>query len=181
MLKPLELTDSLMESPEALSWAWMRESQCKALELPNTAIANTIDLGLKTNIHPKDKLPVGKRLALLASQTTLGKKLVADGPVLKKVSEKKNTLVLSFENAKGLKTVDGESPKAFWVANDSGQWFRAEAKIKGAKVILTSPELEHPLFVRYAFAAMPKVNLVNGAELPARPFRTDAFEPPTGK
>ncbi len=181
MLKPRALTDSLMESPEAPSWAWMRESQCKALELLNTAIATTIDLGLKTNIHPKDKLPVGKRLALLASQTTLGNKMVADGPVLKKISQKRNTLVLSFENAKGLKTKDGESPKAFWVANDSGQWVRAEAQIKGKKVILSSPELEHPLFVRYAFAAMPKVNLINGAGLPARPFRTDTFDPPSGK
>lgn len=176
-LKPLELTDSLMESPEALSWAWMRESQCKALELPNTAIATTIDLGLKTNIHPHDKLPVGQRLALLAAKTTLGKKGLADGPVFKNAKQKRNTIVLSYENAKGLKTTDGEAPKAFWLADDSGKWFRADAKIKGEKVILSATELEQPKYVRYAFSAMPKVNLVNEANLPARPFRTDSFPP----
>lgn len=176
-LKPLELTDSLMESPEALSWAWMRESQCKALELPNTAIATTIDLGLKTNIHPKDKLPVGQRLALLAQQNTLGKKMLADGPVLKKISQKQHSIVISYNNAKGLKTVDGEAPTAFWVADDSENWVRAETRIKGNKVYLSTTELENPMYVRYAFSAMPKVNFVNGADLPARPFRTDSFLP----
>ncbi|WP_372772794.1 sialate O-acetylesterase [Mangrovibacterium sp.] len=175
-LQPLELTDSLMESPEALSWAWMRESQCKALELPNTAIATTIDLGDKTNIHPKDKLPVGQRLALLAGKSTLGYKGLSDGPLLKKVSIKRNSIVIAYENAKGLKTTDGDLPKAFWMAGVSGKWVRATATIKGEKVVLTSSELTAPTYVRYAFSAMPNVNLVNAAGLPARPFRTDKFK-----
>ncbi len=176
-LKPLELTDSLMESPEALSWAWMRESQCKALELPYTGIATTIDLGLKTNIHPIDKLPIGQRLALLAQKNTLGKKVVADGPVLNKVSQNGNSIVVSYKNAKGLKTLDGKTPTAFWVADETQNWARANATIKGKKVVLNSNEVKQPLYVRYAFSAMPKVNLVNGAGLPARPFRTDVFLP----
>jgi sialate O-acetylesterase len=176
-LQPLELTDSLMESPEALSWAWMRESQCKALALPNTGIVTTIDLGLKTNIHPIDKLPVGQRLALMAQKNTLGTKVLADGPVLKNISQKGNLIVITYENASGLKTKDGEAPKAFWLADDSQKWVKAEARIKGNKVILSSSELKHPLYVRYAFSAMPKVNLVNAAGLPARPFRSDNFQP----
>jgi sialate O-acetylesterase len=33
------------ENPDTESWAWMRESQLKALELPLAAVINTIDLG----------------------------------------------------------------------------------------------------------------------------------------
>lgn len=53
----------------------------------------------------------------------------------------------------------------------------AEARIEGESVILRSPKLANPLYVRYAFAGMPKVNLVNSAGLPAYPFRTDTFSP----
>lgn len=176
-LKPLELTDSLMQSPEALSWAWMRESQCKALELPNTAIANTIDLGLKTNIHPKDKLPVGQRLALLARESCLNENIIADGPIFKSVRVRKNSLVVNFKSAKGLKTIDNKSPKAFWICDSSGEWVEADAKISGSSVILSSVKVDEPKYVRYAFSAMPRVNLVNEVELPARPFRTDNFPP----
>ena len=47
----------------------------------------------------------------------------------------------------------------------------------GDKIILSHANLKKPLYVRYAFAAMPAVNLVNGAGVPARPFRTDSFTP----
>ncbi|MFC1766367.1 sialate O-acetylesterase [Planctomycetota bacterium] len=165
------------ESPIAHSWAWMRESQLKALALPHTGIANTIDLGDIKNVHPKDKLPIGQRLALLAARDTLGQKIEAQGPVLKNVERRGKTLVVHYDYAHGLKTCDGGTPTAFWLADDSGKWVPAEAAINGQTVVLQSPDLAKPLYVRYAFAGMPKVNLINGAGLPAYPFRTDRFEP----
>ncbi|EMI22575.1 sialic acid-specific 9-O-acetylesterase [Rhodopirellula maiorica SM1] len=165
------------DHPAAHSWAWMRESQLKASELPNTSVANTIDLGDIKNVHPKDKLPVGRRLALLAARDTLGQKVEAQGPVYQKVEAKDNTLVVHFENAQGLKTTDGSPPKEFWLADDDQNWVRADATIQGQSVVLQSAELAKPLYVRYAFVGKPEVNLVNGADLPAFPFRTDRFEP----
>ena len=165
------------EHPGMHSWAWMRESQMKALELPHAAVANTIDLGDLKNIHPKDKLPIGKRLALLAADEVLGKDLVSRGPMLKSVANEGGQLVVSFENAAGLRTVDGKAPTAFWVADDSGKWVKAKAEVKGEGIVLSSEEVAKPLYIRYAFAWKPKVNLVNGAGLPAYPFRTDEFTP----
>ncbi|HKL20224.1 MAG TPA: sialate O-acetylesterase, partial [Tichowtungia sp.] len=64
--KPLSTGPQLgAEHPAVHSWAWMRESQLQARELPHTSVANTIDLGELDNVHPKDKLRVGQRLALL--------------------------------------------------------------------------------------------------------------------
>ncbi len=169
------------EYPDAPSWAWMRESQLKALELTYAAVTNTIDLGDLTNVHPKDKLPVAQRLALLAARNTLGQNIEAQGPIMSKVKVRGNKLTVYFEHAHSLKTIDGMAPTAFWLADDSRQWVRAEAEIKGQTVVLKSAELKKPLYVRYAFAGKPKVNLVNGAELPAYPFRTDRFAPPKDK
>ncbi len=165
------------EHPASHSWGWMRESQLKALKLPHVSVANAIDLGDLKNIHPKDKLPVGQRLALLAKRDILGMPIEAQGPVMKKVDAKGKTLVVSFDHADGLKTTDGEAPKAFWLADKSGKWVAADAVIEGPTVVLQSSELKKPLYVRYAFAGQPQVNLVNGAELPAYPFRTDRFDP----
>lgn len=169
--------DTDPESPTAHSWAWMRESQLKVLELANTEVVNTIDLGDIKNIHPKDKLPIGRRLALLATKNNFDKKTVAHGPKVKDIEQNKNTLVVHFEHAEGLKTNDGKSPTGFWISNDSKKWAKANAKIKGETLVLKSSELKRPLYVRYAFAGKPKVNLVNGANLPAYPFRNDEFKP----
>ena len=165
------------ESPAAQSWAWMRQSQLEVLDLPHTGVANTIDLGDVKNVHPKDKLPIGKRLALLAERDTLGHHIEAQGPVMKRVERRGEALVVHFDHATGLKTLDGEAPSAFWVADDSEKWVTAEAVIDGQTVVLKSAELDKPLYVRYAFAGKPKVNLVNGSDLPAYPFRTDTFKP----
>ncbi|WP_372797834.1 sialate O-acetylesterase, partial [Pontiella sp.] len=149
------------EDPSLISWAWMREAQLSVLDLPHTALANTIDLGDLTNVHPRDKLPVGQRLALLAARDTLSLELEAQGPVMNAVQRKGDQLVVLFDHAKGLKTTDGAAPTAFWIADNSKVWKKAEAEIHGQSVVLRSPELKEPLYVRYAFAAKPAVNLVN--------------------
>ena len=165
------------ENPDTSSWAWMRESQLQALDLPHTAVVNTIDLGDLKNIHPKDKLPIGQRLALLALQNVCGQDVVDKGPTVADVKVRRKGIRVSFNNAKGLKTVDGGKPTGFFLSTKEGEWYRAEATIVGETVELTCPELKNPLFVRYAFAGKPKVNLVNGVDLPTYPFRTDKFKP----
>lgn len=161
------------KSPTALSWAWMRESQMKVLDLPHTSVVNTIDLGDEKNIHPKDKLPIGIRLALAAEKHTLDKDIVAEGPTLKKVEKFNKQLAVYFNHAQGLKTIDHKAPRGFWIADESLQWQPAYAKIVGETVVLSNEDIKNPVYVRYAFAGKPDVNLVNGADLPAYPFRTD--------
>ena len=161
--------------PSAHSWAWMRESQLKTLELPHTSVVNTIDLGDEQNIHPKDKLPIGQRLALLATSDKADFKSV--GPMMDRVESTGSQLTVHFKHANGLRTTDGNPPAAFWLADDSAKWTPAKAVLKGQTVALSSPELPKPLYVRYAFVGKPGVNLVNASGLPAYPFRTDSFKP----
>jgi sialate O-acetylesterase len=165
------------DHPTAHSWAWIRESQLKSLELQHTSVANTIDLGDVKNIHPRDKLPIGKRLALLAANSTLNQNVEAYGPMIDHAEPQAGKVVVHFDHAQGLKTIDGNAPTAFWLADNSEKWFKADAEINGQTVILSSANLKTPLYVRYAFSGKPNVNLINAAELPAYPFRTDTFKP----
>jgi sialate O-acetylesterase len=163
--------------PASHSWAWMRESQLAALELPHTGVANTIDLGDVKNIHPRDKEPVGHRLALLAARDTLGQGIEASGPVFERLEKKGNQLVVHFKHSAGLKTTNGSAPAEFWLAGEEGKWEPAQAKVVGQTVVLGAAGISQPAHVRYAFTGKPSVNLVNGAGLPAYPFRTDTFAP----
>ena len=165
------------EYPDNITWAWMRESQMKILNLPNTAVANTIDLGNLKNIHPTDKGPLTRRLALLAEKNVYGKNITASGPVYKAVKIDGNKMIVEFDNAEGLKTKDGAPPKGFWIAGKDQKWYKATASISGNKVILTSEKVDAPCYCRYAFSAKPSVNLVNSSGLPAYPFRTDKLSP----
>lgn len=165
------------DHPGSRSWAYMRESMIGITELPGTAIANTIDLGLLKNIHPKDKLPIGYRLTQLALKNVHGKEVIPQGPRYKAISIEGSKALLSFEHAKGLKTKDGKAPSSFWLAGENKKWFKAEAKIVGDKIEVSSKEVSEPKSVRYAFTAFPEVNLVNEANLPALPFRTDKWAP----
>jgi sialate O-acetylesterase len=50
------------DQPTESNWAALRESQLKTLELPNTGMAVTIDIGEWNDIHPLNKQDVGKGL-----------------------------------------------------------------------------------------------------------------------
>ncbi|WP_405563429.1 sialate O-acetylesterase [Polaribacter sp. Asnod6-C07] len=165
-----------VESPTEESWAWMRESQLSATELSNVSVVNTIDLGDVKNIHPTDKLPIGQRTALLAAKKTLNVKGEAQGPIFKKVEVLQGKLLVHFNHAEGLKTTNGKAPSGFWITDNSQKWVKATAKLEGETVLLSSPEVKNPKYIRYAFSGKPTVNLVNKSELPAYPFRTDIWE-----
>jgi len=157
-------------------WPEFREVQLGILKVPHTSVANTIDLGDEKNIHPPDKAPICERLALLARRDVYGEKIEAQGPVFKSATVKGNRMVIEFDHADGLKTTDGAAPAGFQLAGREKVWLPATATIKGNTVELAAEGLNEPCFVRYAFAGKPKVNLVNGARLPAYPFRTDHWD-----
>lgn len=148
----------------------------KVLELPHTSVVNTVDLGDEKNIHPSDKAPICERLALIAGCDVYGKGVVGRGPSIKNSSVEGRRMIIELNNADGLKTTDGAAPKGFWLAGNDKAWHPAKAEIQGATVVLESDAVEAPEACRYAFSGKPDVNLVNKADLPAYPFRTDNWE-----
>ena len=165
------------------SWAQLREAQTQTLSLPNTAQAITIDVGEEKGLHPKNKKPVGERLALLALARTYAVKHVIDsGPVFKSAKREGAAYRITYEPVAGASEPSSGALKAapagltgFELASADKVFHPAEAKIDGATVVVTCPEVAEPAAVRYAFTNAPVAGLFNTEGLPAAPFRTDTW------
>ena len=155
------------------SWAVLRESQEKALALPKTGMAVTIDIGDSHDIHPKNKQEVGHRLALAAEGIVYGRKVEYMGPTLKSFRIERGAIHLRFRHLGGGLVARGGPLVGFQITGQDEKFFPAEAKIAGNDVILSSPRVPQPVAARYAWANDPQCNLYNQAGLPAPPFRTD--------
>jgi sialate O-acetylesterase len=164
--------------PNSKSWAWFREAQLKANNLKDADVINTIDLGDAKNIHPSDKSPIAQRLATLANEKVYGVHTLGHGPIYSRHLVKGQVLEVTFSKAMGLKTTDGSSPRGFWIAGEDKKWFPAQASIDGNRVLLKAKDVLSPIACRYAFSGKPEVNLMNGNEQPAYPFRTDDWPSP---
>lgn len=162
--------------PAESNWALMREAALQTLEVPNTAMAVTIELGEWNDIHPDNKKDVGERLALAAQKLVYGdKKVVASGPLYQSAMIEGNKIVVSFSNTgSGLTASDGEELSWFAIAGEDKKFVWAKAKIEGDKVVVWNDKISDPKYVRYAWADNPDgANLYNKEGLPASPFRTD--------
>jgi sialate O-acetylesterase len=168
--------------PEEAPWSFIREAQRRtALNTPNTGLIVTIDIGEAGDIHPKNKLDVGHRMAVWALKDVYGRNL-ADAPKFKKAEIRGSKIVLTFDDVgNGLKIKDGEKLDEMAIAGADKKFVWAEAKIVGKnRIEVWSPNVLRPAAVRYAFNSNPKhPNLTNDSGLPASPFRTDEWVDPT--
>ena len=146
----------------------------KVGQMTASALVDGVDIGDAEDIHPKNKQEVGRRLGLAALHEAYGKDGEWSGPVFRGMTVAGNAARLAFDHAAGLKTADRGPVKGFAVAGADGKLVWADARIEGDAVVVSAPGVAVPTVVRYAWAANPVCNLVNGAGLPAIPFRTDA-------
>ena len=161
--------------PGASGWAEIREAESlAAANVPNTYLVVTIDLGETGNVHPKNKQPVGQRLALSTLVNTYGQKLEASGPLYQSMAIEGSSIRLKFAHADGMQAKGGGPLKQFAIAGEDQKFVWADAKIDGDTIVVSSPQITKPLAVRYAWADNPEgANLYNASDLPASPFRTD--------
>jgi len=160
--------------PADNDWAELREAQLMALSLHNTGMAVTIDIGNADDIHPKNKQDVGKRLALNALNKVYDKQdVVPCGPIYKFMVIEENKIRLSFDYVAGGLSAKGDKLLGFAIAGEDQKFVWADAEIDSQTVVVSSPYVNQPVAVRYAWAANPVCNMYNKADLPATPFRTD--------
>lgn len=153
-------------------WATVRNQQLKTLDVSNTAMAVTIDIGDPDNVHPTNKLDVGLRLARAARVLSYGEKIEYSGPLFRQATPEGSNIRLWFDHAKGL-TAKGGELTGFEVAGADGVFASATAKIDGATVVASSPSVSEPTQIRYGWANSPQCNLFNADGLPASPFTSE--------
>lgn len=161
------------DEPGESGWAELREAQLQTLRLAHTGMAVIIDIGDASDIHPKNKQDVGKRLALQARKQTYGQKIIGTGPLYQSYTIEKGTIRISFAPSSSALVARGGTLKGFSIAGPDKKFHWADAIIEGNQVEVSAPSVSFPIAVRYAWADNPVCNLFNEAGLPASPFRTD--------
>ncbi len=160
---------SNFKSTPAEDWATLREQQFQTLDVRNTAMAVTIDIGNPDDVHPTDKVDVGHRLALAARALAYGESVEFSGPLFRQAAPEGAAIRVWFDHAKGL-SVQGGELTSFEVAGPDGKFFPAKAILDGDTVVASAAEVPAPTQVRYGWSNSPQCNLFNGAGLPASPF-----------
>ena len=166
---------SRVNSPEMLPEFWTLQSHVTQ-RIKSTGMVVTTDLvDNLDDIHPRNKLDVGHRLALLALDKTYGQKnVVSSGPTFKQMKIAGDKAMLKFDHADdGLMSRDGKPLTWFTIAGTDGKFVAAEAKIAGDTVEVSAAGIAKPAAVHFAWAETAQPNFFNEAGLPAEPFRTD--------
>jgi len=165
--------------PVESNWAELRDAQLKALSVPNTAMATTIDLGEWNDIHPLNKKDVGYRLALGARYLAYGEKeLVYSGPIYSSYAIRGNQIIIYFDHTgSGLMSLDDEPLSQFAIAGADRKFEWADAKIVNGTVVVSNKHISNPVYIRYAWSNNPDgANLYNKEGLPASPFQIEPDE-----
>jgi sialate O-acetylesterase len=162
------------KQPVESGMANVREAQRRSLELPNTGMAVTCDIGEWNDIHPLNKKEVARRLAMEAERIVYGDtSVVSAGPLYDSMQISGNSIILTFKSVgKGLFT--NCRLEGFQVAGTDNHFFWANAVVlSGNKVKVWSDNVTNPTCVRYAWEDNPAgANLKNKEGLPASPFTT---------
>jgi sialate O-acetylesterase len=159
----------------------VREAQRVTTETTqNTAMAVTTDIGHPTDIHPKQKQPIGERLALAARAMAYEENIEFSGPTYDSMSVDGNRVVINLKHVGGGLVAKGGELKGFVIYGKDKEAV-GMANIDGNTIVVSSDGISDPVGVRYGWANVPDVNLYNKAGLPASPFQTDgAYEPEPG-
>ncbi|MEI6425208.1 MAG: sialate O-acetylesterase, partial [Lentisphaerota bacterium] len=166
------------KNPGDDTWAELREAQAfTADKIANVHLSTAIDIGMSNFIHPKNKQEVGRRLGLVAMAMVYDAKIAYNGPVLKKMEIMGANVVLTFDQFGGdlvsRNQVKPGSVSGFAIAGADHVWHWADAAIRGDTIVVSCPQIQNPVAVRYAWSSNIACDFYNQAGLPAFPFRTD--------
>jgi len=141
-------------------------------QIPHTGMVVINDVADLKDIHPRNKQPVGYRLAAQALANTYGRDVVDGGAQFKRMDVEDERLRIHFERTgSGLCTRDSEAPDWFEIAAEDGVFVPAQAQIDGDTVVLSSPDIKKPAAMRYAWSMLAEPNLRNVEGFPVSAFR----------
>ena len=163
-------------APASDFWNTVRDAQRRTLQLENTGMAVTLDVGEPKNIHPADKQTVGARLAAAALGIAYQQKVESSSPAFVQATAENGSMRAWFSHAEGL-TAKGQPVGGFEVAGVDHKFVPADARIEkvGADetVVATSATVLHPHYIRYGWSPVVTSYLYNSAGLPAGTFTSE--------
>ena len=156
------------------SWPAFRHAQGEVAEqVSNVSLVVTIDTGFEDDVHPTDKGPIGKRMAIAALTDVYRSASQPRYPVLSRVRAS------GFEVNITLSETDlGERAlelPGFEIGDQYGEFFPAGALVRGRDQIVIRSPVACPRFLRYGWTPYPKPDLeiFNDHGMPLAPFRVE--------
>ncbi len=149
----------------------LREKQeILSRSVPLVWMASIMDRGMEWDIHPKEKKPVGERLALLALGKVYGQNILCESPRLISGERRDDTLILHFENAPLGLILKGDVIKSLEI--DPCDRNSLRFSLRGDSLILESRSfsLSGEINIGFARTDYCEVNLFNSVGLPVLPF-----------
>lgn len=156
------------------NWCLIREAQMQVYQtLRNTGIAVILDCGEFNEIHPKNKKPVGERLALSALYEVYHRiaEKEACGPVYAGFECNDHGILLKF-HYKGSGFIRKGEMKGFEIAGRDKKYYPANAVMKEKQIFVSASEVPKPQYVRYCWTNYGEVALFGKNGIPVAPFRT---------
>ncbi|MCU0322563.1 MAG: sialate O-acetylesterase [Chitinophagaceae bacterium] len=174
-IAPYNYTNNATDSTPKFNSAYLRDAQRKALtKIPNSGMAVLMDIGEEFNIHPANKEIGSQRLAYMALAKTYSMKGFGhSSPLFDSLIINGNVATIKFSNAVNGLTSFGKPITNFEIAGANKVFRPARAIIYQGKVLISSPEIDKPVAVRYAFKDFVVGELFNTEGFPASSFRTD--------
>ncbi|WP_297192776.1 GDSL-type esterase/lipase family protein, partial [uncultured Porphyromonas sp.] len=130
-----------LSSMERPSWPAFRDSQ-RRLARPQDGVEMVVSLdhGLKTDVHPRLKYPIGHRLAQLALSRQYGySSLESRSPEVQLLTLQPQALLISFSGTTQLRTSDGADLRGFELVTREGKAYPLSGTIQGQTVTLRLP------------------------------------------
>ena len=139
-----------------------------------------MDLGEKTNVHPKNKQDLCDRLARIARANVYGETIEYCGPMYESMQVEGNSIRVKFTHVGGGLVAKGEALKWFQVAGPDKKFVDTTARIEGNTIVVSASGVSAPVAVRYAWHRWPEgANLYNADGLPSPQFRSDDWSTPS--
>lgn len=160
------------EYGEPMAGAVVRDEQRQAMRIPKTGMVVVSDIGNIKDIHPRNKLDVGIRLANWALNKTYNKPgIPVSGPLFREMKTEGKKIRLFFDYAENGLFCRGEKLKFFEIAEEDGKFMPAEAVIAGNTIVVRADGVRKPVAVRFAWSNTAEPNLFNKEGLPASCFK----------
>ncbi len=132
----------------------------------------SMDVGMRYDIHPKKKKPIGNRLALQALSKVYGRSILADSPTLESCKREGSTIFIRFANCGGGLECHGDRPQTVDVKINNTVVTEPKVIVHDNVMQISSPDLEAdgPVVVEFCRHPYCEDNVYNSAGLPLLPF-----------
>ncbi len=137
--------------------------------VPNTWMISSSDAGMRWDVHPKHKKPIGKRLSLLARGHIYGENLLCDPPEFSSAQRVPDGIRIIFKDSEGL-YLKGNKVNALVIADTNGKEITPSTISIVEDGLLITGEFPESSTISFARTGYYEVNLYNKGDNPVKPF-----------